>query len=561
MTRERALYIVDVYVPNEGEPDSALELTILRVIDPETPPQVYVHTYIRPEQHILNRIRWNHAQSYGIERSMIQDSDYPSFKELLGADYLSDKVVVCFCSSFEPLQTLLANCHGCYSLLNMWQDVFAGHDDASQVNSVEQMLEYMGLPTQDSSNSHYTRCMKRCRAMMSIWLYLFTCKSDQLRPERGQSEHAQSLFWPMQNIPDPWYDPNAKELTDIPEQAICDYFSERLPEYVHWNNVCLYDQDWRFQRECNFEAKAVEQDAMLNFIFYRLFSLPKRLMVLTFYALCQKRTDYARIIALHQGQLNTLQTSVKEDFAAFVILHLTDFLLTKQKRDIICALVEQVMQDKFERQRSTFDFDELYKKHELQQKQRAKTRARGSYFNQNRSETEDMSFVRERLSSSRNIFWYRELKLQDEVLLRRFTIMGSNEERDECIDLISAKLNELIAEAKNPFSSCWLSPSLKQWIEFITGFAWSDLAHMPRPNDAPSLIDARNTLREIIAKRAHPYIEAYISNLKKAIEEINQIPEGNQTVVAFMFQGINYEFDVNKSVAATGFFGKLRKLF
>lgn len=560
MAVDNAFYIVDVFVPNRGEPESALELTILRVVDPETLPQVYVHTYIRPELNILSRIHWSYAASYGISRDQILGSDYPTFHEIVNADYLRDKSVVCLCENFEPIQTLVAHAQQCYSLLNMWQEVFAGDEDAGQIAELEQMLSYMGLPTQDASNCHYTPLMKRCRAQIAVWMYLFACMRQNSRPPRGFNENAKTVFWPLDNIPEPWYDPQARDFTDIPPEAIAEYFSERLPEFVHWSAVRLYGNDWRFARERNFEVKIVDQDAMLNFIFYRLFDLPKRLMVLTFYALCEQRTLYARVIALHQGQFNTLQTSVKEDFGAFVISHLTDFLLTKQKHDIIRALVDQVLQAKFEQPQTNYDFDELYKKHELNQRQRSKERAKGSYFSPAYGTDEDLIFVRKHLELNRNIFWYQELRLQDEVLLRRFIIKGNDAERDECIDHINAKIEELIGEAKTPLASCWLNAGLKQWIEFITGFAWSELSNVPKPGDAPSLSSARRTIQEIIAQRSRRYYQAYISNLRKVTAGIDATQEGEHTILAFMFQGIAYEFDVDKSSDGGGLFAKIRQM-
>lgn len=559
MTRESSLYIVDVFVPNPGEPESALELTILRVMDSDTLPQVYVHTYIRPEPHIANRIHWNVAANFGLDRAQIMGSDYPTLHELIKADYLRDKFVVCWCSSLEPLQTIVANAHHCYSLINMWQEVFEGDEDAGQISELSQMLDYMGLPPHDSSNCHYTKAMKRCRAQIAIWLYLFACRRQELRPARGFNACSKTVFWPIDNINDPWHDPHAKELTDIPPQAICDYFSERLPEYVPWQRVRLYGDDWRFQRERIFEVKLGEQDAMLDFIFYKLFELPKRLMILTYYALCQERTNYARLIALHQGQFNTMSTSIKEDFTAFVIAHLTDFLLTQQKHDLIRALVKQALQSDYDQLSVKIDFDEIYQTYE--QRKRDKERAKGSYYNHIYREDEDQTFVRERLESNHNIIWYREIRMRDRVMLRHFTICGNDNERDECIDHINAKIEELIGLAQNPMAPCWLNPKLKTWIECITGFAWSELDHVPRPSDAPSLTAARNTIRDIIAQSSRPYYNSYISNLKQVIAAINETQEGERNVLVFSFQGISYKFDVDKSSNGTGLLAKIRQLF
>ena len=235
-------------------------------------------------------------------------------------------------------------------------------------------------------------------------------------------------------------------------------------------------------------------------------------------------------------------------------------MLTKQKHDIIRALVDQVLQAKFEQPQTNYDFDELYKKHELNQRQRSKERAKGSYFSPAYGTDEDLIFVRKHLELNRNIFWYQELRLQDEVLLRRFIIKGNDAERDECIDHINAKIEELIGEAKTPLASCWLNAGLKQWIEFITGFAWSELSNVPKPGDAPSLSSARRTIQEIIAQRSRRYYQAYISNLRKVTAGIDATQEGEHTILAFMFQGIAYEFDVDKSSDGGGLFAKIRQM-
>ena len=41
---------------------------------------------------------------------------------------------------------------------------------------------------------------------------------------------------------------------------------------------------------------------------------------------------------------------------------------------------------------------------------------------------------------------------------------------------VNQKIGELLTEAKDPFASCWLSEDLKEWIQAITGFTWSDLS-------------------------------------------------------------------------------------
>ena len=530
MARDSAIYIVDVYVPNEGEPESALELSILRINDLDSRPSVYVHSYIMPSNYHLARIRWSDAHSYGISQELFRNAIWPSLSDLVAADFLKDKQVVCFCSNLDPVQTLVQNCDNCFSMLNSWQEVFAGNEYASSLTTYSQMLDYMGLDRQDFSNTGYTASLKRAHAYIAIWLYLYNCTQAQVQPEYGDNSLAQNGFWPLASVPSPWYDVNVKEFSDIPFEAISQYFSQSLPDYINWSSMCIYVHDWIFGRQRNYDIKLSNQDYMLNFIFYRLFNLKKRILVLSFYSLYNQRVDYARIIALHDGQFSTLTRYVKEDFASFMLSHLDDFLSGQQKKDIIRALVKEVLQDRFTKPMERAGYEDmlaLENNHKLE--------------NNHNTHIEKKS-----LELNKNIVWYKEIAIKQEIIYRCFVIKGSLQERNECIDHVNQKIGELLTEAKNPFASCWLSEDLKEWIQAITGFTWSDLSRAQKQTDSESLKNTRNTIKEIIIDNYKKYLVSYKENFKKVVTEINDLPDNERTKFCFSFMGITHEVVVDK---------------
>lgn len=543
MARDSAIYIVDVYVPNEGEPESALELSILRINDLDSRPSVYVHSYIMPSNYHLARIRWSDAYSYGISQELFRNAIWPSLSDLVAADFLKDKQVVCFCSNLDPVQTLVQNCDNCFSVLNSWQEVFAGNEYASSLTTYSQMLDYMGIDRQDFSNTGYTASLKRAHAYIAIWLYLYNCTQAQVQPEYGDNSLAQNGFWPLSSVPSPWYDVNVKEFSDIPFEAISQYFSQSLPDYINWSSMCIYVHDWIFGRQRNYDIKLSNQDYMLNFIFYRLFNLKKRILVLSFYSLYNQRVDYARIIALHDGQFSTLTRYVKEDFASFMLSHLDDFLSGQQKKDIIRALVKEVLQDRFTKPMERAGYEDmlaLENNHKLE--------------NNHNTHIEKKS-----LELNKNIVWYKEIAIKQEIIYRCFVIKGSLQERNECIDHVNQKIGELLTEAKDPFASCWLSEDLKEWIQAITGFTWSDLSRAQKQTDSESLKNTRNTIKEIIIDNYKKYLVSYKENFKKVVTEINDLPDNERTKFCFSFMGITHEVVVDKIEDASllSFFKKI----
>lgn len=524
MAQDDAIYFVDVYVPNEGEAESSLELAILRLSSLEGRPSVFVHTYLQPVNYSLNRIRWRDAAQFGISQNTITRNAWPTLNEICIEDYLKGKDVVCFSEAAEPINSLVQSSHQCMSIVDLWHSVFSNDQNAVALNDYTEMLEYLGLPTRDESNTKYTPLMKRLFAQISLWIYLLDCRSSRSIVPITDDFYGFN-FWPLDSVPDPWYTGEPKSLTDIPTEALKLYFSDRLPDFIDWSNMFVYKHDWTFGRDRQRDVKLSEQDAMIDFIFSRLFNLKTRLLVLAFYAIYNERVEYARAIALHGTPFNSLPNAVKEDFGSFVIMHLDDFLSGEQKHSIISALVEQVIIGKAENRIEDYDYDELKR-----------------YSAEN-----GLSFDEHHLQLNHSISCYREISSKDDVLYRGFIIKGSIDERNECIEYINDKLTALVEEALNPLSTYWLTPALKQWIQFITGFSWAELYRPPRPNDSDTLTYTRNSIREIIGKFSAPYIQTFYSNITSCINRINEVPEGERISFRFIFQGIMFDILVDKT--------------
>ena len=101
-SKNTTLYFVDAYSPNEGDSSLFLEYGILRWSENKSErPEVYVHTYLKPQVN-YNRIHWSEASKMKISRDFIESKgDLPAIEDMIDADYLKRKNVVCFDVSAE----------------------------------------------------------------------------------------------------------------------------------------------------------------------------------------------------------------------------------------------------------------------------------------------------------------------------------------------------------------------------------------------------------------------------------------------------------------------------
>lgn len=545
MAQNIPLYIVDVYMSNEGEPESALELNILRFSKVNLRPQVYVHTYVQPTCK-PNLIRWNDAAKKGMPRDLFTNQHWPSLADLIAADFLRDKYVVCFCPNFEPYRTLVTNSTACYSILNLWQEVFAGNEDISSIVDYRHMLEYIGLPVKDNSNTLYTPLMKRTHALLAIAMYLFRCHGNRSQPgfaEKCEEQECAQAFWPLESVPQPWYDHAATSFRDISTEALCSYFSDRLPDYINWFDVVVYNDKWVFSPDDKEKSESMHiamQDVLFGYILNNFLDLTTVIKILTFYALYQDRTSYALDIALRQGtNLNALPQSIKEDFAHFLLDHCYDFLTLEKKRYLLVTLFRQLFDTRDNRPTAVYHYDELKKK----------------------EDENGLTFEEQTIPSNRNLVWYREIREENHVKYRCFLMHGSQDERGECIDFINPKLQELVKEASNPFADCWISEDMKQWIFCFTGSKWRDIARPSSPQDSESLKTMRMELGRIIKAEMEPYFMGYVGKVRDMVNAINDLSEKEDFRHVFYFQGITYELLVEKTTENMSLGERVKRLF
>ena len=151
---------------------------------------------------------------------------------------------------------------------------------------------------------------------------------------------------------------------------------------------------------------------------------------------------------------------------------------------------------------------------------------------------------------------YKEIRdASGRTIYRRYEVKGRGKERVAAKDLVSRNLNRLYDDARNVFSDIWLTPSLKLWIQFITGCNIAEIVRTVRANDATELVDVRNSLHQILERCAYEYLVKLYNELKRifaAMQDDNiEIPP-----FQFCFQGISIEVEII-SAAKVGFFRRL----
>ena len=85
---------------------------------------------------------------------------------------------------------------------------------------------------------------------------------------------------------------------------------------------------------------------MADFVFNRVLNLQMKLWVLIYYSIYDKKVKYAQEIALHEGNILSMPQAIREDFTAFFIRHLEDFLSRDQKRQLIRSMVHHYLKEK-----------------------------------------------------------------------------------------------------------------------------------------------------------------------------------------------------------------------
>ena len=527
---KNSLYFLDFYVPNEGEPETALEVGVLRYEPSEGRPSVFLHSFIKPER--PSRVRWSNAYAQGILRERIlgpQGAELPSLNELQLRGFLKDKTVVCFNPSLEPFKSFVSKAYNVYSILGTWLEVHARDDKASKLLKPSQMLNYIGLPDVDSSNTRYTALLCRLQSLIAVWSYLDDYKRDlMLHRKRTASGISFTQTWPLSDVRLDYFEAlaSAHSFAEVQPAVLRSVFSDALPDYLDWTQIQVFSHDWVFRRRQQRSTGTLggRINSMADLIFNKVLSIQMKFWVLIFYCIYDKKTDYAREIALKDGRYSELSPSIKDDFSLFVISHLDDFLDSNQKRILLKSIIHQVMGEQARTTFEHYDFDALYKK-----------------FSQ---EKDNSLIFHQARPDGCSVRCFKEISRRNEgALYRRYEISGNEHDRELCINYVNELFRAFIHEVQDPFASVWTPPVLRQWVQYITGFSWQELTAPPHQGEEELLKRSRDFLHEIITLESLPWKSELKRNLIETVNAINQDPDGayhNE----FTFQGTSVEIDV-----------------
>ncbi len=525
-SKNTTLYFVDAYSPNEGDSSLYLEYGILRWSENKSErPEVYVHTYLQP-QYNYNRIHWSEAASkMQISRDFIESKgDLPAIEDMIEADYLKRKNVVCFDASKEPFVSLLRNSEHVFSIVDVFADIYSDDEKAQSCTTLSRMCDYVGLIPDDNRNTNYTPLLKRLHQMAALWSFL---EELLLNPKRRKSISAggiqPSFIWPLPETKDVWFENDPKSFKDLTDKDITDFFSSNLADRLDWFEMNMYACDWLFNRQQRPTARELAgQKELAEFIFQKILSFRMQIWILIFYSQFFHKKEDSLTIAKNRGDFSVLRPAGIESFTNFIIDNLDLFLSSDQKASLIASLINQSLHENDAVPFEHYDFDLLRKK------DRTAPEGPRLYF----------STSPERGSAAECCKEIRDAT--GRCIYRRFEIKGRGKERNAHIENVRHQVNELIREASNPFSDIWMTPALKLWIQYITGINFTDIVRPQKMNDSETLNSARITLRKIIEREASPYLEKLYANLNECGELISQentdIPSKG-----FNFQGISVE--------------------
>lgn len=524
-SKNSTLFFVDAYSPNEGDSNLVLEYGILRWSENKSErPEVYVHTYLKPQVN-YNRIHWSEATKMKISRDFIESKgDLPAIEDMIEADYLKRKSVVCFDVSAEPFSSLTCNSEHVFSIVDVFADIYADDEKARSCDTLAKMCDYVGLIPDDNRNTNYTPLLKRLHQMAALWSFL---EELLLNPKRRKSISAggiqPSFIWPLPESKEVWFENDPKSFNDLSDREITDFFSSNLADRLDWFEMNMYACDWLFNRQQRPIARELAgQRELAEFIFQKILSFRMQIWILIFYSQFFHKKEDSLTIAKNRGDFSVLRPAGIESFTNFIIDNLDLFLSADQKASLIASLINQSLHENDSVPFEHYDYDALRKKdHRAPEGPRL-------YFTSSPSHGSAAECYKEiRDATGRTIYM-------------RFEIKGRGKERASHIDTVLHHVNELIREASNPFSDIWMTPALKLWIQYITGINFTDIVRPQKMNDSELLNSARITLRKIIEREANPYLQKLYANLNdcgKLIKQENiDVPSKG-----FNFQGISVE--------------------
>ena len=512
----QSIYFLDIYIPNEGEIDSALEIGVLQHKEGDERPSVYLHSFIKPAS--PSRVRWVNAMEQGISRDTIINNKYPSLNELIGVDFFKNKTVVCLNPNAEPYISFLKNASSSKGLLNMWQHLFKDNEEALKVTRPSQMLEFLHLPSKDSSGAKYTPLLCRLHSLVAIWELLHQYESKKIDLFDSLN---MSTLWPIKS-PDFSLLGSCKDFASFSESAINTIFSDNLCDYLDWYQMQIYSHDWVFNRPYVYATKHLKNKvAMSEYIYTKALSDSMKLWVLIYYSIYERKTAFAREIALKKDNLKFLPDSIREDFASFLIGHLDEFLTKNQKYKLIETMIYHAMADRATKNFESYDFDSMY--------------------HDSKKNKSTLFFFRTiAIPSNSSIKCFKQISNNHNILYRRYEIIGEEQERYEALVKVNELFSEFKREIKKPLSSFWLDHEIQFWIQYVTGFSFEELAKDPSINDDPKLTDARELILKLTMECGDRWAKDLHARLSKILTELKECKEQYKDW-KFVFQGISVE--------------------
>ncbi len=525
MSQRSSLYFLDVCLPNENEPNLSLQMGILRWSEKRNDrPEVYVHTYLMPQS--LNRVRWTNVASMGIDKQLICDSvDLPNIDDMIKADFLKYKRVVCFNAQIEPFHRLTLQASEVISITSLWKEVFAKDEDALECTTLQSMLEYLGIQPQDNENTNYTPLLLQLHSMAALWYVLDGIKRN---PEHRNLNFALqcAAIWPLPKKTGKWFENNPNSLSDLSEKQIKDFFSENLADYLNWHDLSMFAHDWILNRPKRLiYSDLVGVNEMAAYIFNKQLDFRIQLWMLIFYALYEHKINYSREIALKAGRLQDVSSAVRENFSTFIISHLDDFLSESQKFHLVSSLIEQCLEEKDKASFTHYNFDECKK-----------------------AVPDKPLYYCQSLGPDHTNFkcFYEIRDAMQNIRYRCYTIYGQGEDRSLCIDFVNKALRSFMSEVKNPFSVFWITAELRIWIQFITGISWSDYTRPPKMGEDPVISEYRRNLAKVMTDANSKYVRKLYNNLVEAINSLNSSDNYDMPSKCFNFQGASIEIKACK---------------
>lgn len=528
-----SLYFLDVYVPNEGEAQTALEIGVLHYTGDKRP-RVYLHTFLRPV--VLNRVRWSNALEQGIRRErIINDPSLPSLNDIIAGNFFKGKEVVCLNPNLEPCRDLLKDARS-FGLISAWQQNFADDEEAAKLLRPSQMLDYLKLPVKDESNTRYTPLLCRLHSFIAIYEYLMLCRQNPLykQPKLGDL-HELMTWWPLPSYDLSIFNRSLTSFEELSANEMKTFFSDALPDFLDWQQLSIFGHDWILKRKSSQNLSQLNgKQSMCEYIFQKVLDFKMKLWVLIYYALYDQKTDYALQIALSGGRLKGLPSSIKEDFTLFLIAHLEDFLSLHQKRCIIKAMVHQTLADQDKVPYEDWNFEELKKLNDERQT--------------------PMRFIRRGPTNSLKCF--REINSDDGIIYREYELSGNDNDRALAAEFINRMFGEFLHEAQVPLSDLWVPKPLQSWIQYVTGFEWADYVRKPRPNEDPELSRSRSFLEELLSAESLEYKRKLRDNLSNVVADINVHLKSKEPLMrSFTFQGISVKVIVKRD--RSGMLGRI----